>query len=173
VLPPERAWAYDPEIEYAIERADDVVPRSRPGLALELELSLFETRPSSVRSDLEPERRRLYGREVVALSADSELSFDVGAGRRRVRGLFAASEGDDADDWTAGLVFAAVVSTPGAPDAVLFERRVDPRGMAADRRLFAFDTTLELAAPSTIRMRSRPEPGAEGRLACWSGIAVE
>jgi hypothetical protein len=64
---------YRPEIRFEIVRADDVVPIRGPASP-----STSPTRSSGrvprIRSDLEPRQRLLFGHEVIALSADSELT---------------------------------------------------------------------------------------------------
>jgi hypothetical protein len=173
VLAPRRAWSWKNRIGVVIERADDLEPRSHPEVTEALAYSIFPTCPKEVRSEAEPGRRIVEGREVVTLSADSELVFDVPPGARRFRGSFGLVGAANPPKPRGAVAFTVVLERPGEPASELDHAVVDSRDASTGRHLHAFDATAEVAAPAKLVLRSQRASDAPGDLSCWTAISVE
>jgi hypothetical protein len=173
VVAPRRAWSWKQRIGVAIDRADDLVPRSHPEIAAGLAYSIFPTAPKEVRSEVDPLRRIVQGREVVTLSADADLVFDVPSGTRRFRGSFGLVGAAIPPLPRGAVAFTVVLARPGEPETELARAIVDSRDTTAGPVLHAFDATAEVASPAKLVLRSRRATDAPGDLSCWTAISVE
>ena len=173
VVAPRRAWTWKHRIGVALDRADDLEPRSRPDVAEALAYSIFPTAPNEVRSEAEPGRRIVQGLEVVTLSADAELVFDVPAGAHRIRGSFGLVGSVNPPIPRGPVDFAVVLARPGEPESELWRTTVDSRDPSAGPQLRPFDATADVAGPGRLVLRSRRASDSAGDLSCWTGISVQ
>ena len=173
LVAPRRAWAWKRRIGVTIDRADDLAPRTRPEIAAALPYSIFATVPREVRSEEEPRRRIVQGREVVTLSADAELVFDLPSGARRFRGSFGLVGAANPPKPRGAVEFTVVLARPGEPESELRRATLDSSDAAIGPGLRAFDAEAMLVAPAKLILRSRRATDAPGDLSCWTGIEVE
>jgi hypothetical protein len=167
-----RAWSWKRRIGVAIDRADDLVPRARPEIAEALAYSIFPTLPKEVRSETEPGRRIVQGGEVVTLSADAELVFEVPSGARRFRGSCGLVGAVKPPMPRGPVLFTIVLARPGEPETELWRATLDPRASFGPV-LRTFDANADVAAPAKLVLRSRRASDAPGDLSFWAGISVE
>ncbi len=166
------AWTWKRRIGVAIDRADDLVPRPRPEIVAGLAYSIFPTLPKQVRSEIEPDRRIVQGKEVVTLSADAELVFDVPSGARRFHGAFGLVGAMNPPKPRGAVVFTIALARPGEAESELLRVTLD--GSASNGPILrTFDVSSELAAPAKLVLRSKRDSDAVGDLSFWTEISVE
>jgi hypothetical protein len=175
ILPPDRAWMYEPRIGVRLVREDAIVPPARPGLEAALTYSVFAVRPVDVVSDRNPVRDIVQKTDVLRLSATSKMIFDVSPGSHQLTATFGLVAGQRPGTPSEAAVFSAVLVRAGAEDRVLFERRLDPRHVEEERKLQTLAVPFTCDAPAQLELRAVSGPRAEAArdAACWSAIGIE
>lgn len=145
-------------------------------------LALFDPRPVRWTAPRAPLYRNLNGNAVVALPADAALVFEPRAGARHVSAKFGVlpwtwAQSTLPEQRTRGVEFRVSHTPPGGATRVLWQRRLDPVQVAADRGLQALELDLpaalaaEAAAGELVfEVRGVGEAPASSDWGAWSAL---
>jgi hypothetical protein len=134
---------------------------------------MFNTYPEHYKTPHPPKYVRIGGKDAVQMHAPSEMVFTVPSGAKTVTGLFGyVPRAYQVSNYTDGAVFRILWSN-GSENVDLFQRRLDPLHLAADRGMQEFSVDLTRFSGGELIFKVDPGVNTSWDWTSWAEIKIE